>query len=141
MLRHPILFGTSMNISQVAELTGLSAKSIRLYEDKEIISPPARSENGYRAYGEKHIKELSVVAKARSAGFSLIECKALVELASNPCRQSVEVKDKAQKKLNEVNKKIDDLMAIKKTLESWVSECPGDHNSDCPIIDSLTEER
>lgn len=34
-----------MNIGAVAKLTGLSSKSIRLYEDKGIISPPARSDS------------------------------------------------------------------------------------------------
>jgi len=37
-----------MNIGAVAKLTGLSSKSIRLYEDKGIISPPARRVSGYR---------------------------------------------------------------------------------------------
>lgn len=37
-----------MNITQVAEKTGLSAKTIRFYEEKSLITPPARSENGYR---------------------------------------------------------------------------------------------
>lgn len=139
---HPIfILEGNMNISQVSEITGLSAKSIRLYEDKGIISAPNRGVNGYRIYGSKHITELNVVAKARSAGFSLDECKSLVELASNPCRQSAEVKRKTQKKLNEVNKKIEDLITIKNTLEVWIEKCPGDESSECPIIESLSKER
>ncbi|MFA0113191.1 Cu(I)-responsive transcriptional regulator [Vibrio sp. 10N.261.46.E11] len=130
-----------MNISEVASLTQLSPKSIRLYEDKGVISAPLRSENGYRFYGEKQIKELGIVAKARSAGFSLDECRALVELADNPCRESADVKAKAQSKLEEVNKKIEDLLIIQKTLKEWVEQCPGDSNSHCPIIDSLVEKK
>ncbi|MEZ8020552.1 Cu(I)-responsive transcriptional regulator [Vibrio splendidus] len=130
-----------MNISEVASLIQLSPKSIRLYEDKGVISPPLRSENGYRTYGAKQIKELGIVAKARSAGFSLDECRALVELADNPCRESADVKAKAQSKLNEVNKKIEDLLVIQKTLIEWVEQCPGDSNSHCPIIDSLVEKK
>lgn len=95
-----------MNISEAAKLTNLSTKSIRLYEDKGVISAPLRSDNGYRSYDKKQIKELGIVAKARSAGFSLDECRALVELADNPCRESADVKAKAQSKLNEVNKKL-----------------------------------
>ena len=87
-----------MNISEVAKLTNLSTKSIRLYEDKGVISKPMRSDNGYRAYTPKQVKELGVVAKARSAGFSLEECKELVALADNPCRESADVKAKAQSK-------------------------------------------
>ncbi|UPR35011.1 Cu(I)-responsive transcriptional regulator [Vibrio cyclitrophicus] len=130
-----------MNISEAAKLTNLSTKSIRLYEDKGVISAPLRSDNGYRSYDKKQIKELGIVAKARSAGFSLDECRALVELADNPCRESADVKAKALSKLEEVNKKIEDLLAIQKTLKEWVEQCPGDSNSHCPIIDSLVEKK
>ncbi|MEZ8606179.1 MULTISPECIES: Cu(I)-responsive transcriptional regulator [unclassified Vibrio] len=130
-----------MNISEAAKLTNLSTKSIRLYEDKGVITAPLRSENGYRSYDKKQIKELGIVAKARSAGFSLDECRALVELADNPCRESADVKAKALSKLEEVNKKIEDLLAIQKTLKEWIEQCPGDSNSHCPIIDSLVEKK
>ncbi|TVU59962.1 Cu(I)-responsive transcriptional regulator [Vibrio atlanticus] len=130
-----------MNISEAAKLTNLSTKSIRLYEDKGVITAPFRSKNGYRSYNKKQIKELGIVAKARSAGFSLDECRALVELADNPYRESADVKAKALSKLEEVNKKIEDLLAIQKTLKGWVEQCPGDSNSHCPIIDSLVEKK
>ncbi|WP_210447607.1 Cu(I)-responsive transcriptional regulator [Vibrio crassostreae] len=130
-----------MNISEAAKLTNLSTKSIRLYEDKGVITAPLRSENGYRSYDKKQIKELGIVAKARSAGFSLDECRALVELADNPCRESADVKAKALSKLEEVNQKIEDLLAIQKTLKEWVEQCPGDSNSHCPIIESLVEKK
>ncbi|MFM2608696.1 Cu(I)-responsive transcriptional regulator [Vibrio chagasii] len=130
-----------MNISEAAKITNLSAKSIRLYEDKGVISSPNRSENGYRTYSDKQIKQLGIVAKARSAGFSLDECRSLVELADNPCRESADVKAKALSKLKEVNKKIEDLLAIQSTLKEWVELCPGDSNSHCPIIDSLVDKK
>ncbi|CAE6955270.1 transcriptional regulators [Vibrio sp. B1FIG11] len=55
-----------MNIGAVAKLTGLSSKSIRMYEDKGIISSPARSDSGYREYSEKHIQELNLVSRAKT---------------------------------------------------------------------------
>lgn len=126
-----------MNISQISNITNLSAKSIRLYESKGIISVPVRSDNGYRNYSQKHIDELLIVARAKRAGFSLDECKALVELAKDSERTSAEVKQKAQDKLLEVNKKLAELNEIKSQLEKWISECPGNAEADCPIIDDL----
>ncbi|USD75885.1 Cu(I)-responsive transcriptional regulator [Vibrio sp. SCSIO 43009] len=128
-----------MNIGAVAKLTGLSSKSIRLYEDKGIISPPARSDSGYREYSDIHIQELNLVSRAKSAGFSLQECKEFVQLAHNPNRKSSEVKARTMDKLREVEEKIAHLMEIKTQLEGWVSSCPGDAESRCPIIDELTK--
>ncbi|MCA0936394.1 Cu(I)-responsive transcriptional regulator [Vibrio alginolyticus] len=128
-----------MNIGVVSKLTGLSSKSIRLYEDKGIISPPARSESGYREYSENHIQELNLVSRAKNAGFSLQECKEFVQLAQNPNRKSSDVKARTMDKLQEVEEKIAHLFEIKQQLESWVSSCPGDAKSRCPIIDELTK--
>ncbi len=128
-----------MNIGTVSKQTGLSAKSIRLYEEKGLISPPCRSDSGYREYSEKHINELNLISRAKNAGFSLQECKEFVQLAQNPNRKSSDVKRHAQEKLLEVQEKIAHLKVMEKQLKSWVSSCPGDNNSHCPIIDDLTE--
>ncbi|OEF09517.1 Cu(I)-responsive transcriptional regulator [Vibrio genomosp. F10] len=128
-----------MNIGTVAKLTGLSSKSIRLYEEKGIISPPQRTQSGYREYSTSNIKELSLIARAKNAGFSLIECKELVQLAKDPNRKSSEVKLKTKEKLAEIERKINELTEIKTQLEGWVSSCPGNSGSECPIIKDLTK--
>ncbi|WP_394126098.1 Cu(I)-responsive transcriptional regulator [Vibrio hepatarius] len=128
-----------MNIGAVSKLTGLSSKSIRLYEDKGLITPPSRSDAGYREYSEQQVQELNLISRAKNAGFSLIECKEFVQLASNPNRKSSEVKAKAKEKLAEVEVKIKELKEIELQLKSWVSACPGDSGSQCPIIEDLTK--
>ncbi|EEX93919.1 Zn(II)-responsive regulator of ZntA [Vibrio orientalis CIP 102891 = ATCC 33934] len=128
-----------MNIGAVSKLTGLSSKSIRLYEDKGLITSPSRSDSGYREYSEQQVQELNLISRAKNAGFSLIECKEFVQLASNPNRKSSEVKAKAKEKLAEVEVKIKELKEIERQLKSWVSACPGDSNSQCPIIEDLTK--
>lgn len=128
-----------MNIGAIAKLTGLSSKSIRMYEEKGVISPPLRSEAGYREYGQKHIMELTLISRAKNAGFSLQECKEFVQLANNPNRKSSEVKAKTKEKLAEIEQKLTHLNEIKNQLESWVSSCPGNADSHCPIIEELTK--
>ncbi|GAB2651798.1 Cu(I)-responsive transcriptional regulator [Vibrio panuliri] len=128
-----------MNIGEIATLTGLSSKSIRLYEDKGIITPPHRSASGYREYSTQHLQELNLVSRAKNAGFSLAECKEFVQLAHNPERKSSEVKAKAQEKLHEVEIKIKQLQEIERQLKQWIHACPGDSNSQCPIIEDLTK--
>ncbi|MFB9136254.1 Cu(I)-responsive transcriptional regulator [Vibrio sp. AK197] len=128
-----------MNIGAISEMTGLSSKSIRMYEEKGIITPPPRSESGYREYTPQHVQELNLVSRAKSAGFSLAECRELVDLAHNPQRQSRDVKLRAEVKLHEIEEKIHHLQEIEKQLKLWVSACPGDTNSHCPIIEELTK--
>ena len=49
-----------MNISDVAKKTGLTSKAIRFYEEKGLVTPPLRSENGYRSYTQLHL-DLSLI--------------------------------------------------------------------------------
>ncbi|MGF1908394.1 Cu(I)-responsive transcriptional regulator [Vibrio kasasachensis] len=128
-----------MNIGEVATLTGLSSKSIRLYEEKGIITPPQRSDSGYREYSSPHLQELNLISRAKNAGFSLEECKEFVQLAQNPERKSSEVKARAQEKLKEIEIKIKQLREIESQLQQWITSCPGDSNSKCPIIEDLTK--
>lgn len=126
-----------MNISEVSKKTGLTAKSIRLYEEKGLIKPPHRLDNGYRDYHNQHVDDLNLIARCKGVGFSLDECKAMLNLANDPQRSSFAVKEKAQQKLKNVEQKLKELTVIKQQLEVWIQECPGDQGSECPIIDDL----
>ena len=51
-----------MNISQAAAESSLSAKQIRDYEKHGLIAPAARSEAGYRRYGQADLARLRLSA-------------------------------------------------------------------------------
>lgn len=133
----PLSFLNVMNISQVAKLTELTAKSIRLYEEKGLISAPLRSEGGYRTYSQRHIDDLLLIARCRRVGFSLDECKAMLTLANDPQRTRAAVRSRAQQKLQQVSSQLAELTMIKQQLEEWIDSCPGDQGNDCPIIEQL----
>lgn len=54
-----------MKIQELAQKTGVSAKTIRYYEEIGILPAPARAENNYREYGEQDVARLRLVAGAR----------------------------------------------------------------------------
>ena len=81
-----------MNISEIAKKTGLTAKAIRFYEEKGLITPPERGENSYRYYQDRHLDELGLLKQAKDVGFTLEECGELLGLFRNPARHSADVK-------------------------------------------------
>ena len=68
-----------------SERSGLPAKTIQYYED---LIRPARSANGYRSFREVHIHKLAFLGRARSLGFTIEECRALLALYENLGRAS-----------------------------------------------------
>jgi MerR family transcriptional regulator, copper efflux regulator len=125
-----------MNIGDAAERSGLPAKTIRYYEDIQLLKP-ARSGNGYRDYSVEDVHRLKFLQRARSLGFSVEECRQLLSLYGDRRRESADVKAIAQTKLTEIDRKIAELMGMRRTLEHLVHSCHGDHRPDCPILDEL----
>lgn len=126
-----------MNISQVAQRSGLPAKTIRYYEDIGLIRP-LRSPNGYRAFRETDLHKLAFLGRARALGFSIEDCRALLDLYEDATRESAQVKDIAQQHLRQIDDKIAALQAMRATLSGLIQSCHGDTRPDCPILQDLS---
>jgi|TARA_R110000824_G_scaffold118960_14_gene272233 Cu(I)-responsive transcriptional regulator len=127
-----------MNIGEVARLTGVPPKTIRYYEEIDLIAAPARSDNGYRAYGEEAVHTLRFVASARNLGFTVEQCRALLALYRDKSRASADVKQVANTHIADIDRRIDELQAMRKVLADLARRCHGDDRPDCPIIDELS---
>ena len=98
-----------MNIKDVSVATGLPAKTIRYYEDINLIAPE-RSANGYRVFSDVDMHKLAFLARARSLGFPV-----------------------------ESDQKLAELTAMRETLHTLVQSCAGEHRPDCPILADMAK--
>ena len=126
-----------MNISEAARRSGLSAKTIRYYEDIALIEPARRGENGYRQYDTHAVDALHFLARAREVGFDLQECRQLLDLQRDPSRQSRHARELVLEKSQQLQARIDQLVAMQKVLEDMASRCHGDEGPDCAILEDL----
>ncbi|MCA9668194.1 MAG: Cu(I)-responsive transcriptional regulator [Myxococcales bacterium] len=126
-----------MKIGALADATGVSAKTIRYYEQSGLIKKPTREHNGYRVYSQRDVEILRFVHRARELGFSVADVSELLDLWRNRRRASGDVKALAQKHLDEIEARIAKLESIRSTLEHLVHCCHGDARPDCPILDKL----
>jgi MerR family copper efflux transcriptional regulator len=129
-----------MNIGEAAKASGVSAKMIRHYESVGLFPEAARTEAGYRQYTEREVHTLRFIRQSRELGFSIEQIRELLGLWQNRRRPSRQVKALAQAHLEELDLKLQELQAMKATLEHLVHCCHGDDRPDCPIIDTLAEE-
>lgn len=120
-------------IKDVANATGLPAKTIRYYEEIGLIQPD-RAANGYRSYGDDDIHRLAFVQRARSLGFSIGECRQLISLYDDQQRASADVKQLALEKMAEIDRKLEELQSLRQTLKHLTDTCHGDSRPDCPIL-------
>jgi DNA-binding transcriptional MerR regulator len=70
--------GERMQIGEVAERTGLSLRTIRYYEEVDLVVPSARSQGGFRLYTEPDVQRLDVIKRMKPLGFQLEEMRELL---------------------------------------------------------------
>ena len=126
-----------MNIGQAAERSGLSPKTIRYYEDIGLLKP-ARRANGFRDYADRDVHELRFIGRSRNLGFTVEECRHLLELYRDKGRASLEVRDLASAHIQAIHAKIEELKAMERTLVHLVEQCAGNDRPDCPILENLS---
>jgi Cu(I)-responsive transcriptional regulator len=126
-----------MNIGEAAKLSGVSAKMVRHYESLGLLPTVARTDSGYRQYSDKEVHTLRFIRRARDLGFSMAEIGELVKLWQNQRRSSSSVKKIASKHLADIDAKMAEMAAMRKTLQHLVHCCGGDERPDCPILDEL----
>ena len=69
-----------LRIQEVAATLGLTARTIRYYEELGLLTPAARSEGDYRLYDDDDVERLRFIKDLRDdAGFSLAEISQMLE--------------------------------------------------------------
>lgn len=131
---------TFMNIGDAASASGVSAKMIRHYESVGLFPEAARTGSGYRQYTDKEVHTLRFIRQSRALGFSIDQIRDLLSLWLNRSRPSRRVKALAQAHIEELEEKLQELQAMKSTLEHLVHCCHGDDRPDCPILEELAGE-
>ncbi|MCX2861549.1 Cu(I)-responsive transcriptional regulator [Paucibacter sp. PLA-PC-4] len=130
---------TLFNIGEAAARSGVSAKMLRHYESLGLLPQVARTEAGYRLYSDKEVHTLRFIRRARDLGFSIAEITELLKLWQNRGRASSEVKRIALAHVADLDRRLAEMTAMKRSLEALASCCHGDERPDCPILDGLSE--
>lgn len=126
-----------VHIGQAAELSGVSAKMVRHYETLGLLAPVGRTDSGYRLYSAADVHSLRFIKRARDLGFSMADIGELVGLWHDKARASAQVKGIAQRHVQSLRQRIEQLQAMERSLQHLTHCCHGNDRPDCPILDDL----
>jgi DNA-binding transcriptional MerR regulator len=105
-----------MRIGELAERAGTTTRTVRYYESLGLLPPADRAGNGYRSYGEDHVRLLEQIRTLQDFGFGLAETRPFVEClraghpAGDTCADSLDV---YRRKLAELDACVDRLQAVR----------------------------
>ncbi len=128
----------SLTIGKVARLAEVGVETIRFYEREGLIAEPSRRESGYREYPQETVRHLRFIKRAKDLGFTLKEIKELLELRIEPSTTCGNVRERAEAKIEDIEKRIRTLQRMRKALAKLTMACRGKGSvSDCPILEAL----
>ena len=125
-------------IGQLARQPGTKVETIRFYEKNGLLPAPSRTDGNYRAYEPGHLSRLSFIRRARELGFSLDQIREILKLADDRSQSCAAVDAIAREHRKEVERKIEDLTALKSELDRMIDQCGCGLVADCRIIESLS---
>ncbi|WP_081979064.1 MerR family transcriptional regulator [Heyndrickxia ginsengihumi] len=84
---------STYQIDEVAKLCGLTKRTIRYYEEIGLLSPPERTNGGFRKYSAKHLERLHQIINAREVlGISLKEIQEFIAIREEINNQMTDLK-------------------------------------------------
>jgi len=132
----------ALKIGELASAAGVSTDAVRYYERLDILPRPSRTQAGYRLYSEEDVERLRFIKQAQSLGLSLDEVRELLpgrEAGLSECRR---VRDLLTAKVTDLDAKIAQMRAFRKTLAAYLVECEealaGKRGDCCPVLFEIT---
>ena len=129
---------TLLTIGKIARAAGTGVETIRFYERSGLLPKPTRTRSGYRQYSPEAVLWLRFIRHAKALGFSLDEIKELLALRVMRGKSCGEVRERAQRKIDEIDHRITALAHMKHVLEQLSAACADERPvNGCPILDAL----
>jgi len=126
-----------MQIGFVARKVGLSVDAIRFYERNGLLPKAARTQGGFRQFGEQDLETLAFIRRVQGLGFRLSEIRGLLTLRGNRTHPCAPVRRRLQAKLDDVRGKLANLKKLEHELLQALHSCDRglrSHDADCPIL-------
>ncbi|CAH0119770.1 HTH-type transcriptional activator mta [Paenibacillus sp. CECT 9249] len=104
-----------MRVKEVADLTGISVRTLHHYDEIGLLTPDGTTEAGYRVYSDDNLETLQQILFFRELGFPLKEIK---EIISRPSFDRLEALTMQRRMLLEKRIRVDRMIAtIDKTIK------------------------
>ncbi len=128
-----------LTIGKLAKACGLRTDTLRYYERLGLIQTEGRKANGYRVFLPDSVMRLQFIHRAKLLNFTLEEIKDLLLVRGSPQTNCEHIYERLQKKIGEIDAKIDELTVFKCQLQSIAKKCPRGTTSlkDCSLMDFL----
>lgn len=126
-----------MRIGELATSSGLTAKTIRFYEQAGLLTPPPRTPSGYRDYPPTTEARLRFIRTAQAAGLTLAEIASILAIRDTGQPPCTHVADLIHTHLADIDHRIRHLRAARAELTTLARRAAALDPADCTDPDGV----
>ncbi len=114
----------------------LGRNTLRLYEEKGLLTGLKRTDAKYRQYSSEHLRDLKFILEAKNNGFSLAEIKSLLDLFKRNQKLTCgSVSEEIVEKISEIKTQVQILNQKKEFLGQFLETCKSKGSTNtCDVI-------
>ena len=128
-----------ISIGELARRTSVKVPTIRYYEEVGLLPTPARTGGQQRRYGTDAVARLNFIRHTRELGFDVSAVRELLALNEQPDRSCAEVDEITRHHLESIDRRIAQLVALRRELEGALEACGRGRVSDCRVIEVFAD--
>jgi len=122
-----------VRIGEIAELAGVTTKTVRYYERIGILPEPDRTPSGYRDYGVGTLERLRFIRDAQATGLSLTEIHSILELKDQGERSCEHTRALLHRHIDDIDAQITRLTEARRALVDLSDQA--DHADPAECVD------
>ena len=120
-----------MKIGDIAERSGVTAKTIRFWEEQHLLPAPDRTAAGYRDYDPAILERLAFIRHAQAAGLSLEHIRQVLDIRDDGQPPCAHVADLIARRLAEVEARLAELARARDQLAVLAARAAAQDPADC----------
>jgi len=120
-----------MRIGEAAGQAGVTAKTVRFWEDQHLLAPPARTAAGYRDYEPAIVERLAFIRHAQAAGLTLEHIRQVLDIRDSGQPPCVHVTGLIAQRQGEVEARLAELTRTRDELVVLAARAAAQDPADC----------
>lgn len=134
-----------MTVKEIAELTGISARTLHYYDEIDLFVPTSKSEAGYRLYDDKALETLQQILFFREFDIPLKEIKAVMENPDLDRNQILQMQRKMlmvkKERIERLIASIDDILKGDNRMDFTVFDETEIHTMYDSLVEQMNDEQ
>ncbi|OBJ91637.1 heavy metal-responsive transcriptional regulator [Mycobacterium gordonae] len=122
-----------MRIGELADAVGTSTKTLRFYEEQDLLPEAQRTPTGYRDYPPETVTRIRFIHRGKAAGLTLAQIRQILHIRDRGQAPCEHVRDLLDTRLADLDQQISKLIALRDTITQLRNQAATPEPATCTV--------